>query len=173
MRKLHGRWCVTPAETFPDGFEMTARCFLFTKTSRRAFKAKFKCNAGGARGNQIRPQQFPPRPSRTHPTPLPFPLNAFPKMRARVHICNRVTQFARERGEPKLRKISRHSVFRLGRLGEGKEGGGGAGEAGEKPWGLMGCLPPPPHCICISSSSERRVGSDIRKSRLVKGTGGF
>jgi hypothetical protein len=28
-------------------------------------------------------------------------------------------------------------------------GGGGAGEAGEKPWGLMGSLSPPLHCICL------------------------
>ncbi len=33
--------------------------------------------------------------------------------------------------------------------GKRKEGGGGAGEAGEKPWGRMGCLPPPPLCIWI------------------------
>jgi len=47
----------------------------FEKYFGNRFEEKLQCNAGGARGNHIRPQEFFPRPSRTHPTPFPFPLN--------------------------------------------------------------------------------------------------
>ena len=60
-------------QTFQRSFAPTAGLVSNSSTLRRSFESP--CNAGGAGKNHIRPQEFFPRPSRTHPTPFPFPLN--------------------------------------------------------------------------------------------------
>src|SRR5580700_920490 len=57
---------------FPSHAVSDGPTFFTSSAHRRALE--YKCNAGGARGNHIGPQEFPPRPSRTLLTPLPFPL---------------------------------------------------------------------------------------------------
>jgi len=115
--------------------------------SKDKFKGKFKgeCNAGGAGENHIGPQKFFPRPSRTLPTPFPFPLNSPP--REEVDKC------------PQCFSSS------AGRLGEAERGWWGCGGGGRKTLGPYGFSPASPalHLYLYSHFNERRIVSKFEK----------